>query len=60
MAQVVCGCGCDSVIPDMVMLALDTRFGYGGNGYRQPRLPEALCPGLIAEAVSAPQYLKAA
>ncbi len=60
MGQVMCGCGCDSVIPDVVMLALDSRFGYGGSGHRQHGLPEAPCPRLFAEAVAPQAYLQAA
>jgi hypothetical protein len=46
----MCGCGCGNVIPDVVMLALDSRFNYGGNAHRQATLPDALCPALIGEA----------
>lgn len=60
MGQVICGCGCNSVIPDMVLLALDSRFGYGGNGYRQPFLPEAPCRELFAASAAEPAYRKAA
>jgi hypothetical protein len=60
MGQIICGCGCNNVIPDVVMLALDSRFGYGGSGHRQPSMPEALCPRLVAEAVSPVEYRQAA
>ncbi len=50
MGQIMCGCGCGNVIPDVVMLALDSRFNYGGNAHRQATLPDALCPALIGEA----------
>jgi hypothetical protein len=42
------------------MLALYSRFNYGGSAHRQPTLPEALCPRLMAEAVNAPDYQQAA
>ncbi len=60
MGQVMCGCGCGGEIPDVVMLALDSRFNYGGNAYRQPGLPDALCPRLIAEAGPSQEYRQAA
>ena len=65
MHQVTCGCGCNNVIPDVVLLALDSRFGYGSERPNLAELPEhvgglRVCQQVISASKGAFEYRRAA
>ncbi len=35
MTQIKCSCGCNEVVPDLFLVALESQFHYGGPGHTQ-------------------------
>jgi hypothetical protein len=65
MHQVTCGCGCNNVIPDVVMLTLDSRFGYGRGRPGVGDVPEQVggqrvCQHVLSASRGAFEYRRAA